>query len=185
MAVCPRGGVSEQRGFRRRVTSQHKLTSSDLMKGGKKTLSSWISCAAGLAAPPTAIATCVKAGVWSHAFPDQRLHRFHTLPGASRLESCRCPCRALASTDALSDPAHAGPSKASRMESRSNWKTNLPCVLHPTQKGWKAHRKVAKSSSRVSGESRLSFGVEAQTRAEEAEFVRGGSPQGLSSPCSS
>lgn len=127
MAACPRGGVGEQTGNRRRVMSQHKLTSPDLMKGGKKTLSSWISRVAGLAAPPTAIATCVKAGVWSHAFPDQQLHRFHTLPHGSQLESRRCPCRALASTDALTDPgrrpnAHAGPSKASWTESRLNWK---------------------------------------------------------------
>lgn len=46
-----------------------KITLSDLIKGGKKTLPFWISRgtsrAAGLAAPLTAIATCGTAGVWS------------------------------------------------------------------------------------------------------------------------
>lgn len=152
-----------------RVTSQRKLTSSDLTKGGKKTLSSRISRAARLAAPPTAIATCVEAKVWSRAFSDQQLHRFHTPPRGSGLRSRR-------------GPRH--PARARRIPAQTQKEI---CRLSFTQPRTllKAHRNAAEGRSRLSGGSRRSSGVQAQTRAEEAEFERGGSPQGLSSPCSS
>lgn len=94
----------------------------------------------------------------SRAFPDLRNRRHAALT----------PNPAVSIGGTLAHGAPRSPLKGIQLKYTTK---HLSVVTHASRKYLKAHRDVAKSSSRLSGESRLSVGVEAQTWAEEAESV--------------